>query len=252
MNEVTMEQRDNSAFLADLKEWNLELNENQLAQLEIYYEMLVEKNKVMNLTAITEYEDVLKKHFLDSLALSQLINVSGKIVKLLDMGTGAGFPGIPLKIAFPELEITLMDSLNKRIVFLQEVIDKLGLTGITAVHGRAEEAALKPEYREKFDFCVSRAVARLVSLSEFCLPFVKQGGYFVPYKSGEIKEELQEAKFAIRELGGEYRKTYEYQLPNSDIERTLIQIEKLKQTPKKYPRAGGKPLKQPLLSKKNN
>lgn len=247
-----MEQRDNSAFLADLKEWNLELNENQLAQLEIYYEMLVEKNKVMNLTAITEYEDVLKKHFLDSLALSQLINVSGKIVKLLDMGTGAGFPGIPLKIAFPELEITLMDSLNKRIVFLQEVIDKLGLTGITAVHGRAEEAALKPEYREKFDFCVSRAVARLVSLSEFCLPFVKQGGYFVPYKSGEIKEELQEAKFAIRELGGEYRKTYEYQLPNSDIERTLIQIEKLKQTPKKYPRAGGKPLKQPLLSKKNN
>ena len=252
MNEVTMEQRDNSAFLADLKEWNLELNENQLAQLETYYEMLVEKNKVMNLTAITEYEDVLKKHFLDSLALNQLINVSGKKVKLLDMGTGAGFPGIPLKIAFPELEITLMDSLNKRIVFLQEVIDKLGLTGITAVHGRAEEAALKPEYREKFDFCVSRAVARLVSLSEFCLPFVKQGGYFVPYKSGEIKEELQEAKFAIRELGGEYRKTYEYQLPNSDIERTLIQIEKLKQTPKKYPRAGGKPLKQPLLSKKNN
>ena len=242
-----MSDRNNSAFLADLKEWNLELNETQLMQLEKYYEMLVEKNKVMNLTAITEYEDVLKKHFLDSLALSQLMKLDGKKVKLLDMGTGAGFPGIPLKIAFPELEITLMDSLNKRIVFLQEVINELGLTGITAVHGRAEEAALKSEYREKFDFCVSRAVARLVSLAEFCLPFVKQGGYFVPYKSGEIKEELQEAKFAIRELGAEYRKTYEYQLPNSDIERTLIQIEKLKQTPKKYPRAGGKPLKQPLL-----
>ena len=166
------------------------------------------------------------------------------------MGTGAGFPGIPLKIVFPELEITLMDSLNKRIVFLQEVIDELGLTGITAVHGRAEEVALKPEYREKFDLCVSRAVARLVSLAEFCLPFVKQGGYFIPYKSGEIKEELQEAKFALRELGGEYRKTYEYQLPNSDIERTMIQVEKIKQTPKKYPRAGGKPLKQPLLSGK--
>ena len=243
-----MSDRDNSAFLADLKEWNLELNETQLMQLEKYYEMLVEKNKVMNLTAITEYEDVLKKHFLDSLALSQLMKLDGKKVKLLDMGTGAGFPGIPLKIAFPELEVTLMDSLNKRIVFLQEVINELGLTGITAVHGRAEEAALKPEYRENFDFCVSRAVARLISLAEFCLPFVKQGGYFVPYKSGEIKEELQEAKFAIRELGAEYRKTYEYQLPNSDIERTLIQIEKLKQTPKKYPRGGGKPLKQPLLN----
>lgn len=245
-----MEQRDNSAFLADLKEWNIGLNNTQLAQLETYYEMLVEKNKVMNLTAITEYEDVLKKHFLDSLALSQLMNLSGKKFKLLDMGTGAGFPGIPLKIAFPELEVTLMDSLNKRIVFLQDVISELGLTGITAVHGRAEEAALKPEYRERFDFCVSRAVARLVSLSEFCIPFVKQGGYFIPYKSGEIKEELLEAKFAIRELGCEYRKTYEYQLPNSDIERTLIQIEKFKQTSKKYPRGGGKPLKQPLLSVK--
>lgn len=245
-----MEQRDNSAFCADLKEWKLELNEQQLGQLERYYEMLVEKNKVMNLTAITEYEDVLKKHFLDSLALSQLMNLHGKKAKLLDMGTGAGFPGIPLKIVFPELEITLMDSLNKRIVFLQEVISELGLTGITAVHGRAEEAALKSEYRENFDFCVSRAVARLVSLAEFCLPFVKQGGYFVPYKSGEIKEELQEAKYAMRELGGDYRKTFAYTLPNSDIERTLIQVEKVKSTPKKYPRAGGKPLKQPLLGGK--
>jgi len=246
-----MEQRNNSAFLADLKEWNIKLSETQLMQLEKYYEMLIEKNKVMNLTAITEYEDVLKKHFLDSLALNQLMKMEGKKVKVLDMGTGAGFPGIPLKIAFPQLEITLMDSLNKRIVFLQEVISELGLTDITAIHGRAEEVALKPEYREKFDFCVSRAVARLVSLSEFCLPFVKQGGYFIPYKSGEIKEELQEAKFAIRELGGEYRKTYEYQLPNSDIERTLILIEKVKQTPKKYPRAGGKPLKQPLIPGKS-
>ena len=244
-----MEQRDNSAFLTDLREWNLELNETQLNQLEKYYEMLVEKNKVMNLTAITEYEDVLKKHFLDSLALSQLFDLKNKKVKLLDMGTGAGFPGIPLKIVFPELEVTLMDSLNKRIVFLQEVINELGLTNITAVHGRAEEAALKPEYREKYDFCVSRAVARLISLAEFCLPFVKQGGCFVPYKSGEIKEELQEAKFALRELGGEYKTTKEYILPNSDISRTLILVNKVKQTPKKYPRAGGKPLKQPLISK---
>jgi len=210
----------------------------------------VEKNKVMNLTGITEYEEVLKKHFLDSLALSQIVPLTGKKLHLLDMGTGAGFPGLPLKIAFPELEVTLMDSLNKRIVFLQEVIDELGLSGITAVHGRAEEAAGKTEYREKFDLCVSRAVARLASLAEFCIPFVKQGGCFIPYKSGEIKEELAEAKFAIRELGGEYKKTHSFILPNSDIERTLILIEKCKQTPKKYPRAGGKPLKQPLVSGK--
>ena len=243
-----MEQRDNSAFLRDLKEWNLELSEKQIVQLEKYYEMLVEKNKVMNLTAITEYDEVLKKHFLDSLALSQLMSLEKKKYKLLDMGTGAGFPGIPLKIVFPELEVTLMDSLNKRVVFLQEVINELGLTGITAVHARAEEAGLKAEYRGAFDLCVSRAVARLASLAEFCIPFVRQGGHFVPYKSGEIKEELQEAKFAIRELGGEYRKHISFALPNSDIERTLILVEKVKQTPKKYPRAGGKPLKQPLLS----
>lgn len=243
-------ERDNSQFIKDLKEWGLELTELQISQLEQYYEMLVEKNKVMNLTAITEYDDVLKKHFLDSLALNQIVNLQEKKYRLLDMGTGAGFPGLPLKIVFPELEVTLMDSLNKRIVFLQEVINTLGLTGITAVHGRAEEAALKPEYREKYDFCVSRAVARLASLSEFCIPFVKQGGSFIPYKSGEIEEEVKEAKFAIRELGAEYRKTYSYVLPNSDIERTLLHIEKVKQTAKKYPRAGGKPLKQPLLSKK--
>lgn len=245
-----MENRDNSTFLMDLREWGLELSEQQIFQLEKYYEMLVEKNKVMNLTAITEYEEVLKKHFLDSLALSQLIPLEKTGYRVLDMGTGAGFPGIPLKIVFPELEITLMDSLNKRIVFLQEVIDELGLKGISAVHARAEEAGLKSEYRENFDLCVSRAVARLVSLAEFCVPFVKQGGYFIPYKSGEIKEELQEAKFAIRELGGEYRKHISFSLPNSDIERTLILVEKVKQTPKKYPRAGGKPLKQPLLGVK--
>lgn len=242
-----MEERDHSIFIKDLQEWNLTLSKEQLDQLERYYEMLVEKNKVMNLTAITEYEDVLKKHFLDSLALHQVVSLSGKKAKLLDMGTGAGFPGLVLKIAFPELEVTLMDSLNKRIVFLQEVIEELGLTGVKAVHARAEEAALKPEYRESFDFCVSRAVARFVSLSEFCIPFVKKGGYFIPYKSGEIQEELKEAGFAVRELGAEIKNTIAYTLPNSDIERMLVVVEKIKQTPKKYPRAGGKPLKQPLL-----
>lgn len=244
-----MEQRDNSLFLAGLKEWNIVLDEKKLGQFDKYYELLVEKNKVMNLTAITDYEEVVTKHFLDSLALSQVMPLSDKKLKTLDMGTGAGFPGIPLKIAFPELEITLMDSLNKRIVFLREVIEELGLTGITAVHERAEEAAAKPEYREKFDLCVSRAVARLVSLSEFCIPFVKQGGYFVPYKSGKVSEELQEAEFAVSELGGSFEKECLLALPNSDIERTLVVVEKIKQTQKKYPRGGGKPLKQPLLAK---
>ncbi len=242
-----MEGRDNSLFLAGLREWGLVPDETQCRQFELYYDMLVEKNKVMNLTAITEYEDVITKHFIDSLALCRIMKIQGTKKKLLDMGTGAGFPGIPLKIMFPELEITLMDSLNKRIVFLQEVIESLELKNITAVHGRAEEMAAKPEYRESFDLCVSRAVARLTSLSEFCIPFVKQGGCFIPYKSGEVDDEIKEAKFAIRELGAEYKKKESFYLPDSDISRTLLLIEKKKTTPRKYPRGGGKPLKQPLL-----
>lgn len=241
-----MQQKNNSILTDGLKTWGIELSEGQLAQLDRYYELLVEKNKVMNLTAITEYEDVLVKHFLDSLSLVKVISLE-KEQRILDLGTGAGFPGIPLKIAFPWLTFTLMDSLNKRILFLQDVIAELGLTGIHAVHARAEEAAKKEEYRETYDLCVSRAVAKLASLSEFCLPFVKQGGYFIPYKSGDIEAECTEAGFAIRELGGKLERKAKFLLPNSDAERTLLAIKKIKRTSGKYPRAGGKPLKQPLI-----
>lgn len=242
-----MKKYDHSLFQKGLAELGLELTEEQLSLFDSYYELLVEKNKVMNLTGITEYEEVVTKHFLDSLSFVKVQGLAGRIMRVLDLGTGAGFPGLPLKIAFPELSITLMDSLNKRVLFLQEVIDQLGLSDITAVHARAEEAALRQEYRETYDLCVSRAVAKLNSLSEFCLPFVKPGGYFVPYKSGTIEDELAEAKKAIRELGGRYQKTERFFLPDSTMERTLLVIQKERETPRKYPRAGGKPLKQPIV-----
>lgn len=238
--------RDNSRFIRGLQKLKIELTEEQLQQFEQYYDLLIEWNAVMNLTAITEYEEVITKHFLDSLALVKAEKkLNGK--KLLDLGTGAGFPGIPLKIAFPELEILLVDSLNKRINFLNEVISRLSLIGIKALHARAEELGRKEEYREKFDLCVSRAVARLASLSEYCIPFVKRQGYFIPYKSGKGAEELKEAAYAITVLGAEVEKTVTFQLPESDMERSLILIKKIKETPKIYPRGGGKPSKQPLI-----
>lgn len=232
-------------FLAYLKEWKIELSDVQIEQFVQYYEMLVEKNKVMNLTGITEWEDVVRKHFVDSLALIKAVDLS-KNFTILDMGTGAGFPGIPLKIAFPHLNIVLLDSLNKRIKFLQEVIDSLGLVGIEAYHGRAEEFAKKEEFREQFDYVVSRAVANLTTLSEYCIPYVKIGGGFVPYKSGEIAEELEGAKKAIEILGGKLLEVKKFSLPDSDIGRCLVVVEKVQSTKKKYPRAGGKPSKEPL------
>ena len=232
-------------FKSGLNKLKIDLSEQQIQQFLKYYEMLIEKNKVMNLTAITEFEDVVEKHFLDSLSLIQQIELYQEL-KVLDLGTGAGFPGIPLKIAFPNLNIVLMDSLNKRINFLNEVIEDLQLKNIVAVHGRAEEMARKTEYRETFDLCVSRAVANLASLSEYCLPFVTQGGSFISYKSGEIEAELSQSKKAIFVLGGKIESVKKFRLVETDAERSFVQIKKVKKTPKTYPRKAGTPSKNPI------
>lgn len=232
-------------FIRQLKELELELNETQLQQFERYYELLVEWNKVMNLTAITEYEEVYEKHFLDSLAIVKVEDIN-KVESIIDIGTGAGFPGIPLKIAFPHLKVVLLDSLNKRINFLNTVIEELGLDNVETLHGRAEDYAKKAEYREQADLCVSRAVANLSTLSEYCLPYVKVDGKFIPYKSGEITTETDEAKKAVGILGGNVKKILKFHLPDSDITRSFVVIEKKKATPKKYPRKAGLPSREPL------
>lgn len=228
-----------------VKELSIVLNDKQIQQFEQYYNILVEWNKVMNLTAITEYEEVVEKHFLDSLTIVYAINME-KIETLIDVGTGAGFPGIPLKIAFPHLKVTLLDSLNKRIKFLNEVIDLLELDDIKAIHGRAEDYAKQTEYREQYDICVSRAVANLATLSEYCLPYVKVDGLFVPYKSGEIDEELKSSEKAVSILGGKVEEVVKFQLPGTDIGRSFVKIHKIKETKKKYPRKAGMPTKEPL------
>lgn len=230
-------------FINDLKAIGIELSDEQIEQFLTYYEMLIEKNKVMNLTAITDFDEVLEKHFEDSLSLIQAVDLE-KSQAVIDLGTGAGFPGIPLKIAFPNLQITLADSLNKRILFLDDVIRELGLTGIDTVHGRAEDLAKNSDYREKFDLCVSRAVANLSTLSEYCIPFVKIGGKFISYKAGECDEEVAASKSSIFLLGGKISDIKKFELGESG--RAFVIIDKVSGTPKKYPRKAGTPSKDPL------
>lgn len=228
-----------------LAKLNIDILDEQIEQFDKYYNMLIEKNKVMNLTAITELEDVIDKHFVDSVIIGSVMDVN-KTYRLIDVGTGAGFPGIPLKIMYPNLSVVLLDSLNKRVKFLNEVIDELKLNDIEAVHFRAEEGARQADYREGFDLCVSRAVANLSTLSEYCIPFIKKGGYFISYKSGSIEEELENSKKAIKILGGKLEKCEKLQLPDTDIDRTFIFIKKTLNTPKGYPRKAGTASKNPL------
>ena len=236
--------RDYSYLVNTLSKWNFDLTDKQINQLDKYYELLIEKNKVMNLTAITEFNEVIVKHFLDSLSICTVL--PNDINKVCDLGTGAGFPGIPLAIAYPNIRFTLIDSLNKRIKFLQEVVYSLGLVNVSLVHGRAEEVGRNKDYREQFDLVVSRAVANISTLSEYCLPLVKINGYFISYKSGDILEEIDKSGSAISKLGGKLDKPVLFTLPETDISRSFLIINKIKSTPKVYPRKAGMPGKEPL------
>ena len=235
-------------FTEQLNEVGIVLNDTQRSQFDKYFEILVEWNGFMNLTGITEYEEVLVKHFLDSLAVGKYSEkfAGNPELSIIDVGTGAGFPGLPLKIAFPNLKITLLDSLNKRIKFLNEVISQLGLQNVETIHGRAEDFGRDAKYREQYDYCVSRAVANAATLSEYCLPFVKVGGAFVPYKSGKIDEELEQGTKAIESLGGSVADVIRFELTGADADRSLVVIDKIAKTAKKYPRKAGMPSKEPI------
>lgn len=232
-------------FNKGLDDLGISLSEEQMNQFLQYYELLIEKNKVMNLTAITEFDEVVEKHFLDSLAIVKVMDIS-KVSKVMDIGSGAGFPGMPLKIAFPHLKITMVDSVNKKVNFINECIDKIGLHNVEAVHGRVEDLGHDGRYRESADLVVSRAVAALVSLAEYCLPFVRVGGDFVSYKSVKVDEELAEGKKAITVLGGKVKKNIRFQLTGTELERSFLLIHKEKPCGKKYPRKAGTPTKTPI------
>ena len=221
------------------------LNELQLQQFQDFYELLIEKNKVLNLTSITEDDEVIDKHFIDSLTCNRVIDMN-QVKSVIDIGTGAGFPGIPLKIVYPDIDFVLLDSLNKRVRFLNEAIELLHLKKIQAVHGRAEDLARKPEFRGKFELCVSRAVANLNTLSEYCIPFVRVNGFFISYKAQKGLEEIHESDHCMKELGSKIMRVDEFKLTDIDSNRVLIKIKKCKGTSKLYPRKAGIPSKNPL------
>jgi 16S rRNA (guanine527-N7)-methyltransferase len=222
------------------------LSEEQLQQFEMYYELLVEWNEKMNLTGITEKPQVYEKHFYDSITPAFYYDFS-KVESVIDVGSGAGFPGIPLKICFPSLKLTILDSLNKRLLFLQEVTKQLDLQNVSFVHSRAEDAGRDKNYREQFDLATARAVARMNVLSEFCLPFVKPGGAFLVMKGANIEEELNEGKKAIKTLGGKTEKVETLFLPEEQAERNIVIIRKQQKTPVTYPRKAGTPAKKPIV-----
>ena len=236
---------DYTRLITYLESYGVSVSDDQISQLDKYYEMMIETNKSLNLTAITEFPDVLVKHYIDSVSIIRDIDMS-RDISVIDVGTGAGFPGMVLKIIFPSIKITLFDSLQKRLTFLDSVISELGLKDINTCHGRAEEAGHLPGMREQYDLCVSRAVANLPVLSELCLPFVKVGGSFVSYKSDKGSEELASSKHALEVLGVTVSKEDIFTLEDSDMVRNLIIIDKVKNCLKAYPRKPGTPSKKPL------
>lgn len=232
-------------FIEALKAKGIELNEKQVKQFNLYFELLVEWNEKMNLTAITDLPSVYLKHFYDSISMAFYVDFT-KQQSICDVGAGAGFPSIPLKICFPDLKVTIVDSLNKRIQFLNHLSEQLNLSEVQFVHARAEEFGQDPKYREKFDVVTARAVARLTVLSELCIPLVKPGGQFLAMKASAAQDELSDASKAISTLGANKKEEFTFQLPVENSERSLFVFDKIKNTPKKYPRKPGVPNKTPL------
>ena len=238
-----MREEQKAYILEELTAVGVSVDKAKAEQLLSYYELLVERNRVMNLTRITDFADAVQKHFADSLSIVRILDLNS-VNSVLDVGTGGGFPGVPLKICFPHLTVTLLDSVRKKTSFVNDVIRELGLTGACALHSRAEDLAADGNYRGRFDVCVSRAVANLSTLSEYCMPFVKKNGVFIAYKSGESEDEIAAAANAIQTLGGTRTDVFNYEL--NGMGRTLIKVFKGINTPSAYPRKAGMPRKAPL------